>query len=86
MKELYTDKQWTLAILDDKNYVIYNNTKPIVNKKTEGVSYKCSYFSQMKHAITELSRRLANDACHDLASWVNELDNAVSRIENAVCV
>ena len=63
MKDLYTDKQWTLCIFDDKNYGLYDNTKPIVNKETGKVTYKMSYFSQINHGIREFSRRLANEAC-----------------------
>ena len=70
MKELYTRNQWVLAIYDDKNYVLYDKTKPI-SKGDGKTTYKFSWFSQMHHAIRELSRRIANEECtNDLASWV----------------
>ncbi len=45
MKHLYTEEQWTLAILDGKNYVLYDNTKPRKNTKTGVITYKMNYFT-----------------------------------------
>ena len=81
MKELYRKEQWALAVYDDNNYVIYNHTKPIQNKKTGKVSYKFSYFSQIHQAIRELSRLIANETANDLSEWVKSLQSYYTELE-----
>ncbi len=81
MKELYRKNEWALAILDRRNYVIYDHTKPRIDKKAGTTSYEMSYFASPVHAIRELSRRLANEACTDLKSWVEALQSYQSGLE-----
>ncbi len=70
MKELLTLKKWTVAILDDRNYIL----------ATKG-STKHSYFSQLPHALRELSRLVANEECHDLDSWIKSIENTYRELE-----
>jgi hypothetical protein len=89
MKELYTDKQWVVAILDDSNYVIFDRTKPSVRidkntgKRTE--CYKYKYFNKIDSAILELSRLVANEEGLDLASWLESYSRHTHRASTAMC-
>lgn len=91
MKRLHTvdsgPNKWVLAILDDKNYVLFDDNKKTVGLDRNGreiVSYKHSYFSQMDHALRELTRRLADEACCDLSSWVKCLVESNKALVDAV--
>jgi hypothetical protein len=86
MKELYRKDNWVLAIMDWRNYVIYDHTKPTINKKTGVVSYEYSYFGQIVQAIRELSRRLANDSCTDLKSWVGFVGDYYKELESLLSI
>ena len=85
MKVLYTKNQWTLAIYDDSNYVLYDNTKPKVSK-TGAVSYKFWWFGSLTAAIREVSRRLADEACTDLPTWVEAVRGYHAELEAMLTV
>ena len=70
MKELYRKNQWVLAIFDEDNYVLYDHTKSKVDKRTGQKRYTYKYFAQPLHAVRELARLLADEACTDLSSWI----------------
>ena len=90
MKELYEKKcgsiHLILAIMDDRNYVIYDKNRPKTNKKTGAVTFDYKYYSQMPPAIREVSRVCANESCSDLASWVKELRAIHTELETIVSV
>jgi len=75
MKELYTDKQWVVAILDDSNYVLFDKSKPT----------KYRFFNKIDSAILELSRLVANEEGLDLASWLESYSRHTHRASTAIC-
>jgi len=82
MKELHKEGDYAIAIYDDNNYVVYNHTKPVVNKNTGTVTYRFSYHSSMLGAISELSRLVANDVSSDMESWIKSLGGTLTRLES----
>lgn len=79
MKTLCTAGNYSIGILDTRNYVLFDHTKP--KKKTrkgvESVEYELSYFSQIAQAVKELARRTANDEAADLRDWLKKFTATV---------
>lgn len=84
MKELYRKENYVIAIYDDSNYVVYDHTKPKVNKKTGKTTYDFMWFGNIPQAIREVSRLLANGACHDLVSWCKCNDDYHTELETLI--
>ncbi|MDK2857363.1 MAG: hypothetical protein PWQ89_482 [Verrucomicrobiota bacterium] len=76
MKTLCTAGSYSIGILDDKNYVLFDHTKPKrkTRKGVESVEYEFSYFSQIAQAVKELARRTANDTAADLRDWLKKFN------------
>ena len=76
MKTLCTAGSYSLGILDENNYVIFDHTKPKrkVRKGIESVEYEYSYYSQIAQAVKELARRTANEQAKDLRDWLKKFN------------
>ena len=81
MKTLAQYNDYILAILDEDNYVVYDQSKPkSVCPKTGKKSYKYAYYSQIKLAVKELARLVANDECVALGDWMTIYMNTVDEL------
>ena len=82
MKTLAKHGSYTIAILDARNYVVYDHTKPKVKKRkgVESVEYQYSYYSQLAHAVKEVARLTANEQADSLQSWLEMFRSTAEEI------
>ena len=74
MKVLHKEGKWSIGILDQRNYVVWDNTvKP---------SY--SYFAKLESAVVEVSRRTADEVGTDLTSWRKAADTTFMGLKTAI--
>jgi len=85
MKELYNSNGWSIAILDENNYVLFQPGKTVVRKDKNGkdvVSNKFKYFSLIETAVRRLCELVANETANDLNEWLEvyrtQLDRSVT--------
>ncbi len=74
MKTLIQCGSYSIGILDERNYVVFDHTKPKVKKRkgVETVEYDYSYFSQLAQAVKEVARLAADEQAADLRDWLKK--------------
>lgn len=69
MKIMNQIGSYIIAILDDNNYVVYDERKDSTNKKTEKVTHNYSFHTLMEQAEERLSRDYADEMTSTTNSW-----------------
>jgi len=74
MKTLIQCGSSAIGILDARNYVVFDHTKPRrkTRKGIETIEYDYSYFSRLDQAVREVARLAANEQADDLRDWLKK--------------
>jgi len=82
MKTLIQCGNYSIGILDTRNYVVFDHTSP--NRKTrkgvETVEFDYAYFSRLDQAVREVSRLAANEQADDLRDWLKKFAATVDEL------
>jgi hypothetical protein len=82
MKTLIQCGNYSIGILDTRNYVVFDHTTPKrkARKGVETVEYDYAYFSQLTHAVKEVARLSANEQADDLRDWLKKFTATVDEL------
>jgi len=82
MKILIQSGSFSIGILDTRNYVIFDHTKPKskTRKGVQTIEYEYSYFSRLDHAVREVARLSANDQAADLRDWLEKFNATIEEL------
>jgi hypothetical protein len=76
LKPLIQCGSYSIGILDTRNYVVFDSTKPKTKtrKGVETVEYDYAYFSRLDQAVKEVARLSANEQAEDLRDWLKKFN------------
>jgi len=82
MKTLIQCGNYSIGILDTRNYVVFDHTSP--NRKTRKgvatVEFDYAYFSRLDQAVKEVARLAANEQADDLRDWLKKFTATVDEL------
>jgi len=79
MKSLVKCGCRAIGILDERNYVVFDHTKPKRKKRkgVETIEYDYSYFGRLDQAVKEVARLAADEQSEDLRDWLKQFNATI---------
>ena len=89
MNTLHRNGDLCIGLLDENNYVIYDESKPIKHKLKDGstsISYKYKYYYQLDACVKRFARMVADKGAEELGldQWLVTFRRTVREVMSKI--